>query len=149
MSDQQDTFEVQIEELSNDMQSQNDQTNQDIGSLQKFDQTVTEDLNNLASDIADLEEQTQLDIDTLQQNMAEANSKIDEVEEHHNGLRMDFEYLKYDFRSFTNEISKWQIDVDERLNQTEIQIQGNFYHSQRELHIEVKNLEKKLFFRFE
>ena len=109
------------------MQSQNDQTNQDIGSLQEFDQTVTEDLNNLAGDIADLGEKTQLDIDALQQNMTEANSKLDKVEEHHKELRNDFEYHKYDYRSFTNEISKWQIDVDERLNQTEIQIQGNFY----------------------
>ena len=28
---------------------------------------------------------------------------------------MDFEYLKYDFRLFTNEISKWQITIDEQL----------------------------------
>ena len=258
LSDQQDTFEAQIEELSNDIQSQNDQTNQDIGSLQEFDQTVTEDLNNLAGNIANLEEQTQqnvtaisqeledhgvsivknteditqlqenleavenyddliqensdniatmegeignitaqadentnridvleanngdgtdlneriganeiridslsatvdgLDkrinnteaivgnlsqeleelsntveqydeqIDSLQVNMTEANSKIDLVEEHHKELRNDFEYLKYDFRSSQYEISKWQINVDERLNQTENQIQGNF-----------------------
>ena len=32
--------------------------------------------------------------------------------------------LKYDFRSFTNEISKWQIDIDDRLSETEDQIQG-------------------------
>ena len=217
LSDQQDAFGAQIEELSNDIQSQNDQTNQDIGSLQEFDQTVTEDLNSLASSIANLEEQTQqnvtaisqeledhgvsivknteditqlqenleavenyddliqensdniatmegeignitaqadentnrievleanngddtdfndrieaneIKIESLQVNMTETNSKIDEVEEHHQELRNDFEYLKYDFRSFTNEISKWQIDVDERLNQTENQIQGNFY----------------------
>ena len=33
--------------------------------------------------------------------------------------RNDFEYLKYDFRSFTNEISKWQIAVDDRLSSVE------------------------------
>ena len=63
-------------------------------------------------------------IESLQTNLTEANSKIDEVDEHQKELRNDFEYLKYDFRSFTNEISKWQIDIDERLSETEDQIQG-------------------------
>ena len=200
------------------MQSDNNKINEDINSLQEFDQTVTDNLNNLADDIVNLDEQTQLElaalqqnvthqgvsigentddinqlqetvedydeliqansddiealerfagslsntvdentnrievvenvsdevenhskdieelsstigqyddqIDSLQVNITVANSRIDEVEQHHKDLRNDFEYLKYDFRSFTNEISKWQIDVDERLNQTENQIQG-------------------------
>ena len=56
--------------------------------------------------------------------MTDTNRKIDEVDEYQKELRNDFEYLKYDFRSFTYEISKWQIDVDERLSETEDQIQG-------------------------
>ena len=44
--------------------------------------------------------------------------------------RNDFEYLKYDFRSFTNEISKWQIDVDDRLSEAENQIKGILKHFQ-------------------
>ena len=63
-------------------------------------------------------------IESLQTNVVEVDSKIGEVEEHQKELRNDFEYLKYDFRSFTNEISKWQIDVDERLSGTEDHIQG-------------------------
>ena len=39
-------------------------------------------------------------------------------------MRYDFEYLKYDFRLFTVEMSKWQIDVDERFSKIEEQIQG-------------------------
>ena len=52
------------------------------------------------------------------------NNKINEVDERHKELRNDFEYLKYEFRYFTIEISNWQIDVDTRLNKTEDQIQG-------------------------
>ena len=44
--------------------------------------------------------------------------------------RNDFEYLKYDFRSFTNEISKWQIDVDDRSSEAENQIKGILKHFQ-------------------
>ena len=56
--------------------------------------------------------------------MTDLENQIDVVDEHQRELRNDFEYLKYDFRSFTNQISKWQIDVDERLTATEDQIQG-------------------------
>ena len=99
LSDQLDAFGVKIEELSTDMDSQNAKINEDIGSLEENFTSLEDEL-----DITD--------------------GKIDEVEKYHKDLRNDFEYLKYDFRSFTNEISKWQIDVDERLSETEDQIQG-------------------------
>ena len=62
-------------------------------------------------------------IEVVQKNLTEANTKIENLEENHQELRNDFEILKGDFRSFAIEISQWQINVDDRLNQTETQIQ--------------------------
>ena len=63
------------------------------------------------------------EIEVVQKNLTEANTKIENLEENHKELRNDFEILKGDFRSFAIEISQWQINVDDRLNQTETQIQ--------------------------
>ena len=63
------------------------------------------------------------EIEVVQKNLTEANTKIENLEENHQELRNDFEILKGDFRSFAIEISQWQINVDDRLNQTETQIQ--------------------------
>ena len=93
-----------------------------VGSVSDEVENLSGNVEELSNTVGHYDDQ----IESLQVNMTETNSKMDEVEEHHKELRNDFEYLKYDFRSFTHEMSKWQIDVDERLNQTENQIQGNF-----------------------
>ena len=65
-------------------------------------------------------------IEILQNNSTETHNEIENIkilEENHQKLRNDHENLKYDFRSFTLEISQWQINFDERLNKTESQIQ--------------------------
>ena len=78
MSDKLDTFDAQIEELTENMQSDNNKINEDINSLQEFDQTVTDNLNNLADDIVNLDEQTQLELAALQQNVTHQGVSIGE-----------------------------------------------------------------------
>lgn len=109
MSDQLDAFGLQIEENSY--------------SIKILDSSLDDAVENL-DEIEHRIDRNEIEIESLQSNMTDTNRKIDEVGEHQRELRNDFEYLKYDFRSFTNEISKWQIDVDERLSATEDQIQG-------------------------
>ena len=98
-----------------------------INSTETVVENVSQEVVDLSLDVEELSNtvgQYDEQIEELQDNITETNIRINETDEHHKELRNDFEYLKYDFRSFTNEISKWQIDVDERLNQTETQIQG-------------------------
>ena len=58
------------------MQSENNKINEDIDTLQEFDQTVTDNLNSLAGDIVNLEEQTQLELAALQQNVTDQGVSI-------------------------------------------------------------------------
>merc|ERR1712131_448562 len=83
---------------------------------------ASDEIEELRTSLAELSDQMDayaIQLEDLSTNMTEANHQINQVDQAHKELRNDFEYLKYDFRSFTNEISKWQIDVDERISETE------------------------------
>ena len=63
MSDQLDAFGLQIEELSTDIESQNEKINEDIGSLEEFDQMVASNLTDLAEQIENINDEMQFQID--------------------------------------------------------------------------------------
>lgn len=77
MSDQLDTFGLQIQELSNDIESQSE----NIGTLEEFDQNVAANITDLAEEIAYLGEFTQDEITMLQQNVTENEVKISLLED--------------------------------------------------------------------
>ena len=124
----------------NDLNDRIDQNEADIESLDvAFEEMSEQILNNenvvanlsfevlnLSDDIEEIFSFFEVydeEIEVVQKNLTEANTKIENLEENHKELRNDFEILKGDFRSFAIEISQWQINVDDRLNQTETQIQ--------------------------
>ena len=116
----------EIDELRSSLAELNDHLD-DVGiAIEELSQEMI-NLTEGVDELNDVVEQYDEQIESLQVNMTEANNQINQVDQAHRQLRNDFEYLKYDFRSFTNEISKWQIDVDERLSVTENQLQGYFW----------------------
>ena len=113
-------YDNRIEENTNEIKSVNS-TVQDLsvtvaeneGKIESLEESncTLDGLNDLNDDIEEifsLFEVYDEQIEVVQKNLTEANTKIENLEENHQELRNDFEILKGDFRSFAIEISQWQ-----------------------------------------